>query len=147
MALDAGIPMAVGSDSGHAFNPQSEIAYELEMMVDAGFTPMQAIESATRIGGEVIGWENEIGQLAPGMFADLLVVDGNPLEDVRMLRDPARLVSVYKEGALVGGRAAPRREELELGYELAPRPASAELDESDAIERPCCLKTSEELEH
>lgn len=142
MALASSIPMAVGSDSGHAFNPQSEIAYELEMMVDVGFTPMQAIESATRIGAEVIGWEDRVGRVAPGLFADLIVVDGNPLDDVRMMRDPARLLRIYKEGALVGGRAAPRRDELELGYELAP---PAESD-SDAIERPCCLKTSDELE-
>jgi len=142
MAHAASIPMAVGSDSGHAFNPQSEIAYELEMMVDVGFTPMQAIESATRIGAEVIGWEDRIGRVAPGLFADLLVVEGNPLEDVRTLQDPARLLRVYKEGELVGGRTAPRRGELELGFELAP----PVLEESDAIERPCCLKTSEELE-
>jgi imidazolonepropionase-like amidohydrolase len=130
------IPMAVGSDSGHAFNPQSEIAYELECMVDLGFTPMEAVQSATRLGAEVIGRGHELGRVAPGYLADLLVVDGDPLSDVRILRAGHAIERVYKGGRLQAGSLAPRRTELELGYELSPAP--------DAT-RPCCLKTSEEL--
>lgn len=119
MALAKGIPMAVGSDSGHRFNPQAGIAVELELMVKAGFTPMQAIEAATRVGAEAIGLGHLVGRLAPGLLADILVIDGDPLADVSILHDRQRLERIYKGGKLVAGRLAPRRPELELGAQEA----------------------------
>lgn len=114
MALDKGIPMVVGSDSGHSFNPQSVIAVELELMVQAGFTPMQAIEAATRVGAEAIGLADQVGKLAPGLLADILVVDGDPLADVSILQDRQRLERIYKGGKLVAGHLTPQRAELAL---------------------------------
>jgi len=140
LALSHGIPMSVGSDSGHRFNPQSGIAVELQLMVElGGFTPMQAIRAATSVGAEAIGRSDVLGSLRPGLLADLLVVDGDPLEDLGVLRDRARIERVYKGGRLVAGALAPRRHELELGYDLAPSPAEG----SDA---PCCLRPSSELD-
>ena len=154
LALDTGVPMAVGSDSGHRFNPQSEIAYELELMVHAGFTPMQAIQAATSVAAQAIGQDADVGALTPGRFADLIVLAQDPLADVTRLRDPATLERVYKGGRLVAGSAAPRRSELELGGNFAPDPsgngdaACATHDHHDgdpAADRPCCLKTSDEI--
>ena len=135
LALETGIPMSVGSDSGHSFNPQSVIAVELELMVKTGFTPMQALVAATANGARAIGLD-DAGELVPGKLGDVLVVNGQPLDDIRVLQDGSRLERVYQGGRLVAGSAAPRREELELGYQLAP----AEVD------RPCCLAPRDELE-
>lgn len=114
LALEAGIPMGVGSDSGHRFNPQSDIALELELMVKAGFTPMHAIRAATSIGADLVGLAETTGKIKPGLFADLLVVSGDPLADVGILRDRNRIERVYKEGRLVAGKAVPRHSELEF---------------------------------
>ena len=145
LALDTGIPMVVGSDSGHRFNPQSIIAIELEMMVQAGFTPMQAIQSATRLGADTIGMGQEVGRVAPGYYGDLLVLDGDPLADISILQKPARLERIYKGGALVAGRLAPRRREIELGYNLAPEEPVIAGGACEADTRPSCLETAEEL--
>ncbi|HZV48521.1 MAG TPA: amidohydrolase family protein [Candidatus Dormibacteraeota bacterium] len=137
LALDRGIPMATGSDSGHSFNPQSMIAVELELMVSAGFTPMQALQAATSVAARAAGMADRVGRLQPGMYADMLVVDGDPLAEIGILRQPERLERVYKGGLLLAGRLAPRREELEVGFELAPA-QKARLEPSGAPERPCC---------
>lgn len=115
LALDYGVPMVVGSDSGHRFFPRSIIAIELELMVQSGFTPMQAIQAATRLGAEAIGLGNAVGRIAPGYYGDLLVLDGDPLTDIGILQQPPRLEQIYKGGALVAGRLAPRRREGEPG--------------------------------
>lgn len=142
MALDRGIPMAVGSDSGHTFNPQSVIAIELELMVEWGFTPMHAVKAATSIAARAIGREAHVGALAPGRYADLLVLDGNPLDSMKVLRAPGGIRRVVKGGRLVGGAECPRIDELELGYDVAPGPADPAGDDPD---RPCCLQSSDEL--
>ena len=148
MALDRGIPMAVGSDSGHSFNPQSVIAIELELMVEWGFTPMHALKAATSIAARALGREAHVGRLAPGLYADLLVLDGNPLDSMKVLRAPGGIRRVVKGGRLVAGAECPRIEELELGYDVAPNavadPAAAAA--GDDVDRPCCLQTSDELE-
>lgn len=119
MAADRGIPMAVGSDAGHAFFRQSEVAFELEMMVMHGYTPLQAIQAATSTGARAIGF-SETGEVREGKLADLLVIAGDPLADIGILRDRQALERVYKGGQLMAGSLAPRRIELELGYGLAP---------------------------
>ena len=50
-------------------------------------TPARAIQSATVVSAELLGWEDRVGQIAPGMFADIVAVDGNPLEDISELED------------------------------------------------------------
>jgi imidazolonepropionase-like amidohydrolase len=144
MAHALGIPMCVGSDSGHSFNPQSGIAFELELLVRYGFSPMEAIMSATSIGAAAIGREDELGSLRPGMLADLLVIDGDPLEDIAILRDRTRLQRVYKGGQLVAGQVAPRRCELELGHRLAPDAMQCQGAGDEAHPKPCCPMPSEE---
>jgi imidazolonepropionase-like amidohydrolase len=60
---------------------------------------MEAIVGATRWGGEIMGMGDELGQVREGFLADLLLVDGDPLTDLRILEDRARLIAIMKDGA------------------------------------------------
>ena len=64
-----------------------------------GFTPMEALLSATKLGGQIMMREHELGQVKDGFLADLLLVDGDPLSDVTILQQPSRILAVMKDGA------------------------------------------------
>jgi imidazolonepropionase-like amidohydrolase len=85
--LAAGVPMAMGSDVGPF--PHGTQARELELMVKYGMTPAAALQADLIHGAKLLDWENEIGQLKAGFFADVIAVNGNPLEDIRVLKDVA----------------------------------------------------------
>lgn len=87
----AGGEVAVGTDYNNPRFPEDMYLLEMEMMQDAGMTPMQVIIAATKNGAHVCNLENEIGTLQSGKMADILVVAGNPLEDLKALAD-VRLV-------------------------------------------------------
>jgi imidazolonepropionase-like amidohydrolase len=95
-AVDAGVRVAMGTDSG--VTPHGENLRELELMVEGGMTPMQAIEATTRSAAELMGLDDELGTLEPGKRADLVVVDGDPL-DVVNLAD--RVGAVYRDAVEV----------------------------------------------
>jgi imidazolonepropionase-like amidohydrolase len=98
-AARAGVKMAVGTDALGAMHGSN--AGELEALVnDIGYSPMQAIVAATKHGAEVCRLADRVGTIEAGKLADLVLVDGDPLEDVRILQDKARL-TVFKEGRLV----------------------------------------------
>lgn len=99
--LEYGIRIAVGSDGPNPGSLPGTTALELELMVNAGMTPMQAIESATRVGAEVLGLSDDLGTLEPGKLADLVVVDGDPLSDIRILQDRERIQVIVKGGEIV----------------------------------------------
>ena len=63
-----------------------------------GFSPMDAIMSATKLGGEIMMMGNELGQIKPGYLADILLVDGNPLANVSILQDASKLMAIMKDG-------------------------------------------------
>ncbi|MEJ2887479.1 metal-dependent hydrolase family protein [Actinomycetospora aeridis] len=96
----AGVRFLTGSETGFAVTPVGEWhARELEMFVDyMGMTPMEAIVAATRNGAFAMRMEGEIGTLETGRIGDVLVVDGDPLRDVRVLQDKERIVEVIKGG-------------------------------------------------
>lgn len=96
--LAAGVRIAMGTDLG-SFG-RGENAVELAYMVAAGMTPMQAIVAATRRGAECMGLGDRVGVLRPGMLADLLLVDGDPLHDVAILQDAARIRLVMQGGVM-----------------------------------------------
>jgi adenine deaminase len=77
--------------------------------VEAGLTPMQALRAATQWAARCLGLEREIGTLEKGRLADLVVVNGNPLDDVTLLLDPARIELVIKGGAVAVDRRAAAR--------------------------------------
>jgi imidazolonepropionase-like amidohydrolase len=94
-----GVRVLPGGDYGFRWNPHGRNARDLELFVDLlGFTPMEALVAATRSGGEIMGRPHELGRLAKGYLADLLLVDGDPLADVRILQDATRLVAIMKDG-------------------------------------------------
>lgn len=95
-SLAAGVKIALGTDGGgfgHGHN-----AGELAYLVQAGMTPMQALVAATRMGTTCMGLGDQTGVLRAGLLADFLVVDGNPLQDVRILEDRDRLRMIVKDG-------------------------------------------------
>ena len=104
-ALAAGVVCGLGTDYlSEPRSPMGANADELLMYVNkAGLSPMEAIVCATRNNAIVVGLEDEIGILESGKQADLIVVDGDPLADISVLRDRDKIVSVYK-----GGKAVPR---------------------------------------
>ncbi|MEX2260724.1 MAG: amidohydrolase family protein [Bryobacteraceae bacterium] len=89
----AGVPIAVGSDGGSSIDfPGSMTHREIELLVEAGLSPMDVIVAATRNGGLGLGKLDEFGTVEPGKRADVLLVTANPLEDVRNLRRIERLM-------------------------------------------------------
>ncbi len=94
-----GIKLLPGGDYGFAWTPHGTYARDLEHFVERlGFTPMEAILSATKLGGEIMLRPDELGQVQPGFLADLLLVDGDPLEDVTILQDHDKLHAIMKDG-------------------------------------------------
>ena len=105
-AREAGVRIAMGTDAGVGAHGSN--AWELELMTGLGMSPLEAIVAATKTASECVRMDAEVGTLEPGKLADLLVVDGDPLADVAILRDRARLRLI-----LQGGRA--RRDTLRGG--------------------------------
>ena len=95
-ALAAGVKVVAGTDAGGHGHPNN--ALELEHLVAAGMTPMQALQAATRLAAECLGLEQEIGTIEKGKWADLVVVEGDPLRDIRVLQDARRIKQVIKGG-------------------------------------------------
>jgi imidazolonepropionase-like amidohydrolase len=98
-ALAAGVKIAMGTDAGGFGHGQN--AGELAYLVAAGMKPMQAIMAATSMGAHCMGLGTEVGVLREGMLADLLVVDGNPLDDVAMLENRTKLRLIMKGGEVI----------------------------------------------
>jgi len=93
-----GVKVAMGTDAGTPFNRHGANAQEIIHLVEAGFSPMEAIVAATRTGSECLGLEKQIGTLEPGKLADLIVVEGDPLKEVNVLGDKANILLVLKGG-------------------------------------------------
>jgi imidazolonepropionase-like amidohydrolase len=93
IALAHGLKIAFATDAG--VFPHGDNAREFAVRVGLGQSPMAAIESATRVAAEAIGWADRVGTLEPGRFADLIAVAGDPLADIRELE---RVQFVMKGG-------------------------------------------------
>ena len=95
----AGVKIVIGGDYGFPFNPHGTNARDLQHYVDHfGFTPTEALRSATMFGGELMGLET--GQVKEGYLADLLLVDGDPTQNVAILQNPANLSMIMLDGKL-----------------------------------------------
>ena len=98
VAKAAGVRIVCGTDSSSVL-PFGQHAWELELLcAEGGFTPLEAIVAATRDAAEAVGLADRTGTLEPGKWADLVVVDGDPLRDITMLRDAQRIRRVFREG-------------------------------------------------
>lgn len=95
-AVKAGVNMVFSTDS--AVIPHGDNAKQFSRMVDLGMSPMQAIRAATTQAAKLLRWEGQTGAVAPGYFADMIAVRGNPLEDISELE---RVMFVMKGGEIV----------------------------------------------
>ncbi|MFW0796763.1 amidohydrolase family protein [Gordonia sp. CPCC 205515] len=94
-----GIRVLPGGDYGFAWTPHGTYARDLQHFVELlGFTPMEAILAATAQGGEIMLRPDELGKVAPGFLADLILVDGDPIADITILQDQDRLHYIMKDG-------------------------------------------------
>ncbi|SLF24448.1 amidohydrolase family protein [Mycobacteroides abscessus] len=102
LALDAGVRVACGTDAGMPFTYHGDSAYELELYVRYGMTPMQAITSATKTAAEALWIEDRVGTVEAGKTADLLVLSDNPLTDIRVLQRKGEVIErVFRDGEQV----------------------------------------------
>jgi imidazolonepropionase-like amidohydrolase len=88
-----GIPIATGVDTDYRPESLSRVSHEVLRFTELGFTPLEALQSATTVAADLLGISAKTGRVAPGLEADLLVVEGNPLEDPRALQDALVVVS------------------------------------------------------
>ncbi|MEL7447066.1 MAG: amidohydrolase family protein, partial [Pseudomonadota bacterium] len=84
-AIEYDVKIAFGTDAG--VFPHGENAGEFALMKAGGMSDADALAAATTVAAEILGMEGEIGRLAPGFSADIIAVDGNPLEDVTVLEN------------------------------------------------------------
>lgn len=103
----AGITVAMGTDAGATIFPHGQSAHELAAYVRLGFSPMEALATATRHAAELLGLGDHLGTLEATKLADLIVVDGDPLADITILTQPSALRLV-----LIGGISALDRDAI-----------------------------------
>ena len=88
-----------GGDYGFAWTPHGTNAKDLEYFVRyVGMSPMEALLSATAWGGPMMRQGKQLGYIREGCYADLLLIDGDPLADITILQDKARILAVMKDG-------------------------------------------------
>jgi len=97
-AHQQGVKIAVGIDLGGYMTDPKVFVREMAVLVEAGFTPMEAIQAGTRVGAELLRWDDRLGTVQAGKLADLVAVTGNPLDDMKALE----AISFV----MVGGRIA-----------------------------------------
>lgn len=112
MALEAGVKIVMGTDSGMSLYPFGQNAREMEMMAECGMSPMEVIVSATSRAAAMLRQDREQGTLEPGKLADLIAVRRNPLADLKILQEKENIVLVMKGGEVLVDR---------LGWHGCPR--------------------------
>ena len=100
-AMKAGVRLACGTDAGTPGNLHGENVQELRLMVEHGLSPVEAIRAATANAAELCGMGDETGRIVEGYLADLLLVNGDPLQDIRVLERPENIAGVLVEGRLL----------------------------------------------
>jgi imidazolonepropionase-like amidohydrolase len=96
---ERGIPIVIGGDYGFNVNPQGTNAKDLGYFVrHFGFSPSEALQAATRIGGQIMQMKHELGLIKAGYLADMLLVDADPLADVTVLEDRSKLAMIMLGG-------------------------------------------------
>jgi imidazolonepropionase-like amidohydrolase len=100
---EAGVKFAMGTDT--CWHPLfGSNARELAIYTSLGLSPMEAIQTATRNAGDALGMLDDLGTVEAGKFADIIAVDGNPLDDITILQDAARIKLVVKDGQVAKSR-------------------------------------------
>jgi imidazolonepropionase-like amidohydrolase len=105
--LRAGGRLGMGGDYGFAWNPHGDYARELQFFVDyVGFSSLEVLTCATKTGAEILGRGHELGTVECGKLADLLVVEGDVLQDISLLQRREQFVAVVQGGIVKAGRCA-----------------------------------------
>ena len=99
-AFQMGTPTAIGSDAAHRFPPY-DVVSEMEYFQELGIPPLQIITAATQTAAQAIGRGDVWGTLEPGKAADILVVDGDPSQDVSILRDKSNILMTVQDGRVI----------------------------------------------
>ena len=102
-AKAAGVKIAMGTDAGTPLNQHGHNVSELLELVQAGFSPIEALCAATSTAAELLNQQESLGTIAPGYQADLLIVDGDPTTEIAVLGEKERLLAVYQAGTLRAG--------------------------------------------
>ncbi|MBL8078463.1 MAG: amidohydrolase family protein [Anaerolineales bacterium] len=105
-AHEMGVPIAMGTDAATPYNFHGENAMELEYMSQAGMSAMDCIVASTKNAARALGWENKVGTLEAGKLADLIVVNQNPLENLKSLADRKNIEHVMQGGKFVARQFA-----------------------------------------
>lgn len=105
-AYEMGVPIAMGTDAATPYNFHGENAMELEYMSQAGMSAMDCIVASTKNAARALGWENKVGTLEAGKLADLIVVNQNPLENLKSLADRTNIEHVMQGGKFVARQFA-----------------------------------------
>jgi imidazolonepropionase-like amidohydrolase len=102
-AYAAGVPIAAGGDAGGAHFPQGSAIEEAQQLVRlVGMSNSEALQAITLRGAQLLGIESEVGTLRPGMAADVVLVRGNPVDDITDLASPGAVAQVFQAGRRVG---------------------------------------------
>jgi len=96
--FNTGILVATGTDVVFPDRHITPISEEIETLCDLGLTPIEAIKCATYNAAKILDKENEVGSVKKGLYADILIIHGNPLDDIKHLKN---VIEVYKEGKLL----------------------------------------------
>jgi imidazolonepropionase-like amidohydrolase len=100
-ACEAGVKIAMGTDCGTPFNIAGKNALELELLTQNGLSTAEALMATTRVAADAIGISAHTGRLEAGKWADIVLVQGDPLTDIRVLQQAERVTCVIKAGRIV----------------------------------------------
>lgn len=103
-AHERGVKIAMGTDMSITAPNHGDNAVELELMVKYGMTEMEAIVASTKNSAEALGLENQFGTIEKNKVADIIIVEGNPLKDIKILQDKKNIRKVIKNGEIVVDR-------------------------------------------
>lgn len=101
MAREAGVIFAMGTDTGCPFSAHGANLNEVVFFVDQGFSPLEAITAATRTAANTLGLQAELGTIEEGKLADLVIVQGNPLDDISLLAREGNIPMVMQGGRIL----------------------------------------------
>ena len=126
---EAGIRVLVGGDYGLNITPHGTYAKELQYFTEYfGFSPSEALQAATKHGGEAFMPEGHLGTLEQGKIADMVLLKGNPLEDITLLQNPDNIAAVIKEGEiytdLLATQSPHHKDAAALGHLLETTPCN-----------------------
>jgi imidazolonepropionase-like amidohydrolase len=126
-AHEAGIPFMAGSEAGFSVTPYGEWhAREIELLVELlGLTPLEAVRAATSTNAAAMGWDDLVGAIKPGLRADILILNADPLADIGVLGRPDAIDQILKDGKPVDRTALSRtrrRMSHERGFTVSAKP-------------------------